>query len=36
MDRIDDDDGGSRIAVRLSPQALGQFEQLFPQVELTH
>jgi GTP-binding protein HflX len=36
MDRIDDDDGGSRIAVRLSPQALGQFEQLFPQVELSH
>jgi len=36
MDRIDDEDGGSRIAVRLSPQALGQFEQLFPQVELTH
>ncbi|MCX7585153.1 GTPase HflX [Phenylobacterium sp. 58.2.17] len=36
MDRVDDEDGGSRIAVRLSPQALGQFEQQFPQVELTH
>jgi GTP-binding protein HflX len=24
------DDGGVRMAVRLSPKALGQFEQLFP------
>ena len=35
MDRIDDDEGGSRLAVRLSPQALGQFEQLFPGAELS-
>lgn len=35
MDRVDDDEGGVRIAVRLSPQALGQFEQLFPRAELT-
>lgn len=35
MDRIDDDEGGARIAVRLSAQALGQFEQLFPTAELT-
>ena len=35
MDRIDDDEGGSRLAVRLSAQALGQFEQLFPRVDLT-
>jgi GTPase len=35
MDRVDDDEGGVRIAVRLSAQALGQFEQLFPRAELT-
>ena len=35
MDRIDDDEGGSRLAVRLSAQALGQFEHLFPRVDLT-
>ncbi len=35
MDRIDDDEGGSRLAVRLSAQALGQFEQLFPRADLT-
>ena len=35
MDRVEDDEGGVRIAVRLSAQALGQFEQLFPKAELT-
>ncbi|WP_312164262.1 GTPase HflX [Phenylobacterium sp.] len=35
MDRVDDDEGGVRIAVRLNAQALGQFEQLFPKAELT-
>lgn len=35
MDRVEDDEGGIRLAVRLSPQALGQFEQLFPRAELT-
>ncbi len=30
------DDGGVRLEVSLSPQALGQFEQLFPQAELRH
>ncbi|CAN7353536.1 GTPase HflX [Phenylobacterium sp. LjRoot164] len=34
-DRIDDEDGGVRIAVRLNAQALGQFEQQFPRVDLT-
>jgi GTP-binding protein HflX len=28
------DDGGVRLAVSLSPQALGQFEQLFPNAEV--
>ncbi len=36
IDRIEEEDGGSRLAVRLSDQALGQFEQLFPQAELNH
>ncbi len=35
MDRVDDEEGGARIAVRLNAQALGQFEQLFPKAELT-
>jgi len=30
-----DEDGGVRLAVRLSPQALGQFEQLFPSAGLS-
>ena len=36
LDREIEDDGGTRLAVRLSDQALGQFEQLFPHAELTH
>ncbi len=35
MDRVDDEDGSVRIAVRLGAQALGQFEQQFPKAELT-
>ena len=35
LDRIEDDEGGVRLAVRLEPQALGQFEQLFPKVDLS-
>jgi GTP-binding protein HflX len=34
VDREADADGGVRLAVRLSPRALGQFEQLFPQSEV--
>ena len=29
-----EEDGATRMAVKLSAQALGQFERLFPQVEL--
>jgi GTP-binding protein HflX len=36
LDRTEEDDGGTRLAVRLSDQALGQFEQLFPRSELIH
>ena len=36
LDRITEDDGGARLAVRLSDQALGQFEQMFPGVDLTY
>ena len=35
LDRVDDEEGGARIAVRLNAQALGQFEQQFPKAELT-
>ncbi len=35
MDRVDEEDGSVRIAVRLGAQALGQFEQQFPKAELT-
>ena len=31
IERADDDDGHVRLSVRLDPQALGQFEQLFPE-----
>ncbi len=34
LERTAADDGGVRLAVRLTPQALGQFEQLFPAAEL--
>ncbi|MES2894662.1 MAG: GTPase HflX [Pseudomonadota bacterium] len=36
MGRHDDDKGGVQLSVKLTPQALGQFEQLFPKVELRH
>lgn len=35
MDRVDDDKGGVRLAVRLNAQALGQFEQLYPKVDIS-
>ena len=35
LDRIEDEEGGVRLAVRLEPQALGQFEQLYPKVDLS-
>jgi GTP-binding protein HflX len=31
MERIDAEDGHVRLSVRLDPQALGQFEQMFPE-----
>ncbi len=31
IDRADDADGHVRLSVRLDPQALGQFEQMFPE-----
>ncbi len=34
MQRATEDDGGTRLAVKLSAQALGQFEQLFPRAHL--
>ncbi|WP_430700810.1 GTPase HflX [Phenylobacterium glaciei] len=34
LERETQDDGGTRLAVKLSAQALGQFEQLFPQARL--
>jgi GTP-binding protein HflX len=34
VERAAEADGGVRLAVRLSPQALGQFEQLFPQSQV--
>ena len=34
IERSSEDDGGEHITVRLSPQALGQFEQLFPGIEV--
>jgi GTP-binding protein HflX len=34
MDRVDQDDGGARLAVRLDDQALGRFERLFPEAQL--
>jgi GTPase len=34
IERDEDDEGSVRLAVSLTPQALGQFEQLFPQVEV--
>jgi GTPase len=34
MERSSDEQGAERLVVRLSEQALGQFEQLFPQAEV--
>ena len=34
LDRHDGKDGSVRLAVSLSPQALGQFEQQFPGAEI--
>jgi GTPase len=34
MERVEGKDGSVRLAVSLSPQALGQFEQQFPQAEI--
>jgi GTP-binding protein HflX len=34
IERATEEDGGTRLEVRLSDQALGQFERLFPQAEL--
>ena len=34
MERVEGKDGSTRLAVSLSPQALGQFEQMFPQAEI--
>ncbi len=35
LERHTGEDGAVRLSVRLSPQALGQFEQLYPGVELS-
>jgi GTP-binding protein HflX len=32
--RADEEDGGVRLNVRLNPQALGQFERLYPDTRL--
>ena len=32
--RVDGKDGSTRLAVSLTPQALGQFEQMFPTSEV--
>jgi len=34
LERETQEDGGVRLNVSLSPQALGQFEQLFPHAEV--
>ncbi|MDB5475257.1 MAG: GTP-binding protein HflX, partial [Phenylobacterium sp.] len=34
IERNEGKDGSVRLAVSLSPQAMGQFEQLFPQAEI--
>jgi GTP-binding protein HflX len=36
VDRTDAEDGGVRLSVRLSHQALGQFERLFPAALVSH
>jgi GTP-binding protein HflX len=35
LEREEEADGGLRLDVSLTPQALGQFEQLFPGAEVT-
>lgn len=34
LERVDGKDGSTRLAVSLTPQALGQFEQLYPTSEV--
>ena len=34
VERVEGQDGSTRLAVSLSAQALGQFEQLFPHAEI--
>ena len=34
VERNDGTDGSVRLAVSLTPQALGQFEQMFPQADV--
>jgi GTP-binding protein HflX len=34
VERVDQDDGAARLAVRLDEQALGRFERLFPEATL--
>jgi len=34
LERVEGKDGSVRLAVSLTPQALGQFEQIFPQAEI--
>ena len=34
MERVDRDDGGAQLSVRLDDQALGRFERLFPEARL--
>ena len=34
FERVDQDDGGAQLSVRLDDQALGRFERLFPEARL--
>jgi GTP-binding protein HflX len=34
VERVEGKDGSTRLAVSLTPQALGQFEQLYPGAEI--
>jgi GTP-binding protein HflX len=34
LERVDGKDGSVRLAVSLSPQAMGQFEQMYPRAEM--
>jgi GTP-binding protein HflX len=35
VERIEEEDAGQRLSVRLDPQALGRFERLFPEARIT-